>query len=458
MHLLLQECGLQPKHTVLAALSGGADSVVLLHLLCRACAEGKLKGVAAAHLHHGLRGRDADEDARFCERLCLDWQVPFYLGHADVRQEAAQRGLSLETAARELRYGFLRETCQKAGTDAIAVAHHMDDQAETVLLHLLRGSGTDGLAGMRFRRGDLVRPLLGARRSEIESYARENGLSYRTDATNTSDEMTRNRVRHELLPLLASYNPRITERLCSLAALAAQDADCLDAFAASALDELSSDGGFERRGLSELPAAIRSRALKSLLCDAQQGDVERRDVERVDQLLCARTGTRIELRASMAAWVDSRALYIGRPQTETVFSVPFCREGTTVFPGGRFVSAADGAERPRHGNEACIDRDRLPTDAVVRTRHSADRFHPLGAPGSRKLSDVMTDRKLPRFSRGIPLLCSGERVLWMPGYTIAEELRITPRTQSVLHIIFEEDQGNGTNQAHGTGHSGSPFG
>lgn len=458
MRLMLEECGLLPQHAVLVGLSGGADSVVLLHALCRSCEAGRISGVMAAHLHHGLRGADADADAAFCEALCREWGVPFVGGRADVRAVAAGRGLSLEAAAREVRYAFLRDAAARLNADCIAVAHHMDDQAETILLHLLRGSGLTGLAGMRPRTEKIVRPLLGVRRNEIEAYARENGLAFCTDATNASDAMMRNRVRHELLPLLRSFNPRIVERLAATATLLAQDADCLDTLAEAALGAAAETGCIGRQALLALADAVRSRVLKRLLLDAQGGDVERRDVERLDALLRAQTGTRIELRGGAVAWVDGGSLYVGRPAQEIAFEVPFCTAGTTVTPAGIFFAAEDGQIRPASACEACIDLDALPGDAVVRTRRQGDRFRPLGAPGGRKLSDVMIDRKIPRFGRGVPLLCSGCQVLWMPGYTIAESLRITPHTKRILHIIFEEDTGNDGGQAHGTGHSGNPFG
>lgn len=458
MRLMLEECGLLPQHAVLVGLSGGVDSVVLLHLLCGLREQGRLSAVMAAHLHHGLRGAEADADAAFCEALCGAWDVPFVCGRAEVRTVAAEKGLSLETAAREERYAFLKRAAAQLGADCIAVAHHMDDQAETLLLHLLRGSGLDGLAGMRPRTGNIVRPLLAARRQDIEAYAQAHGLAFCTDATNASDAMTRNRVRHELLPLLCSFNPRAVEHLCATASLLAQDADYLNAAARAAAGAAAGRDGAGRKALLALPDAVRSRVLKRLLFEAQGGEVERRDVARLEALLEARTGTQIELRGGAAAWVDAERLYVGRPPQESAFAVPFAAPGRTQTPRGAFVAVADRLSRPGGAHEACIDWDALPEDAVVRTRREGDRFHPLGAPGDRKLSDVMTDRKLPRWERDVPLLCSGARVLWMPGYTIADSIKITPHTERTLHIIFEEDTGNDGREAHGTGHCGNPFG
>lgn len=463
MRLMLTECGILPHHTVLVGLSGGVDSVVLTHLLVAAQREGRIGRVMAAHLHHGIRGADADADASFCAELCRKWDVPFVLGHANVPQEALRLGLSVETAAREARYAFLRKQAAELGADCIAVAHHLDDQAETVLLHLIRGSGLTGLAGMRPRTGEIARPLLAVRRAEIEAYAANNGLAFCTDATNASDEMTRNRIRNELLPLLASFNPRVSERLAVTAELIAADADFLDSLAADALQQAEADaGGYDRSALSTLEPSIRTRALKRLLTQAQPDGVEQRDVQRLDELLAAQTGTEIELRGGRRAWVDSRALHIGAPHCGQTFETPFLAPGKTATPVGTFHAIAAGERRglcrTDSAWEASVDWALLPEDAVVRTRREGDRFYPLGSPGMRKLSDVMTDRKIPRRERDVPLLCSGNEVLWMPGYTIAERMKITPQSERILHIFFEEDTGNDRGKTHGTGHSGNPFG
>ena len=442
MRLLLTECEILPQHTVLVGLSGGIDSVVLLHALRAAAQQGRIGALAAAHYHHGLRGAAADADEAFCRSLCAAWNIPFCSERADVRAEAARRRLSVEAAARELRYDFLRRAARRFGADCIAVAHHMDDQAETVLLHLIRGSGLSGLTGMRPRNGDIVRPLLGVQRCEIEAYAARNGLDYCTDETNASDEMLRNRVRHTLLPVLKTLNPRIVERLASTAELLSADEDCLQALARAAAEAAVPEGedGMDRAVLRSLEPSVRTRVLRRELLLAQQGDVERRDIDRVDALLAGQTGTRIELRGGKAAWVDSRLLHIGTPPEPREFSVPFIAPGTTGTPAGMIRSEQAGFRRPAHALEAYVDFDALPPDAVVRTRRAGDRFRPLGAPGARKLSDVMTDRKLPAAQRDLPLLCDGAEVLWMPGYTIAERMKVTPQTKRVLHIIFEEEK------------------
>lgn len=440
MRLMLEECGIGPADTVLAAFSGGADSTALLLLLRAAHEEGRIAGVRAAHLNHGLRGAEADADEAFCRDFCRDRGIPFRAGHADVHAYAKEHKLSEETAAREVRYAFLNECADACGASCIAVAHHRDDQAETVIMHLLRGSGTDGLCGMRPRTGRIVRPLLDTGRDEIERYLAENGIPYRTDSTNASPDMARNRVRLELMPLLRSLNPMAAAHIASAAELVRTDADELNAQARTALAGAAlPGGGTDRAKLGELPAAIRKRALRLLLDGNVAGGLERVDAERLDGLLTAQSGTAIELRGGKSAFVQGNGLYIDYPRKERAFTVAAVIPGVTCFQGGSFLAEERPFRMPLNASEAYVDADRLPEGAAVRTRLPGDRFHPLGAPGERLLSDVMTDRKIPAGEKDLPLLaCEGE-ILWMPGYTVSEKLRVTSRTERVMYFCYREE-------------------
>lgn len=441
MRLMLEECGIGPADTVLVAFSGGADSTALLMLLCAARDEGTVSAVCAAHLNHGLRGAEADADEAFCTGFCLERGIPFRAGHADVRAYAREHKLSEETAAREVRYAFLNECADAFHANCIAVAHHRDDQAETVLMHLLRGSGTDGLCGMRPRTGRIVRPLLSTGRDEIESYLGQNGILYRTDSTNASLDMTRNRVRLELMPLMEKLNPMAAEHIASAAELIRVDADALREQAETALPGAAlPDGGTDRVKLLKMPAAIRTRVLRLLLDGRVAGGLERVDIERLDALLTARSGTSIELRGGRSACVRGNGLYIGFPRRERAFRVTAVIPGETVFPGGSIIARESAFHMPANAMEAYVDAGRLPKGTVIRTRLEGDRFFPLGAPGERLLSDVMTDRKIPSGERDVPLLACDGVILWMPGYTVSELLRVTPKTERVMHLCYREDE------------------
>lgn len=223
---------ISPGMGVLVACSGGADSLSLLDILVRLSRLSRYDfHVEAAHFEHGIRRENGASlaDARFVEEFCQQRQIPCWVGHGDVPARAAAQGLSLETAAREMRYGFLEEVRKERGLEVIATAHQADDQAETVLMRLLRGTGVEGLSAMRPRgrgRLPLIRPLLFATRREIEEYCAARGLEPRQDATNAETDCTRNRLRLVTLPQLAAeYNPRLSQALCQLAAISADETD-----------------------------------------------------------------------------------------------------------------------------------------------------------------------------------------------------------------------------------------
>lgn len=438
---LLAACGVGKTDTVLVGLSGGADSVALLCELVRVCALGMVANVAAAHYNHGMRGAAADADGRFCEELCRARDVRLIAGRGDVPAVARARGLSLETAAREERYAFLERARKEADASCIAVAHHRDDQAETVLLHLFRGAGANGLAGMRPRNGLIVRPFLTVPRADILAYLAAHDVPYRTDETNALPVAERNRVRAELLPLMRSFNPDVAAALCRSAGLLAEDEDCLSALGAVLLEQAAlPGGGYDRGALFAAHPAVQARALRALLTGAGAVDIALSDIRRVRALLTAQTGTRIELGAGLSCWVDAFAVHAGRYAKAQPFCVPFCRLGATGTPAGRFFAEEAAAYRaPATPFEAFVDADRLPADLVVRTREDGDRFFPLGAPGERKLSDYFTDKKLPVEKRGLPLLCADSQVLFVPGFTISETVRVTDNTRRVLRIQFEGD-------------------
>ncbi len=435
----LTACAVAPGDTVLAGFSGGADSTALVHALWRCVRERQIAGLCAAHFNHGLRGAAADADEAFCRDFCRERGIPFVSARSDVRLLARERGKSVEEAGRDARYAFLREAARSCGASCVAVAHHRDDQAETLLLRLLRGTGLRGLCGMRSRADDIVRPLLFASRAEIERYLAENGLCCRTDETNLVPEAAlRNRVRLELLPAMDAVVPRAAEHLAHTARLLAADEAFLSGLARDALRAaaLPGEDGYDRAALVSAPEPVRVRALALLLFPLLE-DVTASDLRRVGALLSAQTGTRIELAGGRAAWVDATALHVGDAPRENAFCVPFAKRGDTRFPGGRFTAEPVSAfARPGDASVACVDLNALPEDTVVRTRLPGDRFYPLGAPGSRKLSDCLIDRKLPQARRDLPLLASGDEILFVPGYTVSERLRVGTQTRRMLRITY----------------------
>lgn len=252
---------------VLCAVSGGADSMCLLHLLHTWAEEGGFR-VCAAHYHHGMRGEAADADAAFVSDWCAGRGIPCVVERGEVYAEAERRGLGVEETGRQLRYEFLRRTAAELGCDRIATAHNADDNLETLLLHLARGAGLHGLAGIPPRRGEIVRPLLTTPRAAIEAYLEARQIPHVEDATNTDEYYARNRIRRQVVPVLRQLNPRLTESAAETMGYLRADNDYLNAQAAAVCQNArwaEDDLVIEARHIAQLPAAIAPRAVRRLL-------------------------------------------------------------------------------------------------------------------------------------------------------------------------------------------------
>jgi tRNA(Ile)-lysidine synthase len=434
---------------VLVGVSGGMDSVALLHLLCL------LKDqlgftVQAAHFNHGIR-RESEEEERFVGALCEQLGVTLHTGRADVPAQAAERGVSLEVAAREARHGFFKQVMAETQADRLALAHHRDDQAETVLLRLIRGSGTDGLGAMApVEETSIIRPLLCVGRDEIHQWCVENNIEWREDQSNADLSIPRNWVRHALMPLIRErLNPSAAAALCRSAELMRVDEQYLSNEAAKttklAKDRPDGIVSIAVSSLAALHPALQSRALRMLLKQAGlDRDVEQVNIEDVAALLQdGKTGSRVDLDRGFVALREADVLVIAPhlPQAAVYEPMLLNIPGETTAAGGVFICELlkavpeDYKSPPRHVQY--VDFDAFPKDAVARGRQPGDRFFPLGAPGSRKLKEYLIDKKLSRWGRdAIPLVASGSDVLWVVGQAISDRVRITETTQRVLKITY----------------------
>ncbi len=436
----IRENGLIPRGaSVVAGVSGGADSVALVYVLMQLKEELGAR-IFAAHLNHGIRGADADADEAYVVKLCETLGVPLICERADIPALARAHSHTLEQEGRIERYAFLERARAHFDADLVAVAHHRDDQAESVLMHLMRGSGLAGLTGMRPKRGNLIRPLLCVRKSEIEAYLARKSVAYCTDATNLVPEGTRNRTRLEIIPYIEAHiNPALTETLCSAAELLARDEAYLDAEARRALASLVKDGGYERAKLAELPLSIQTRAIRIALAEAGAAvDIERAHVEAVTSLLTAQTGAQIDLPGAVAR-ASYDLVFFEKPQADAREddALPLAVPGVTVTQDGEFrAEYTNDTSFTANPFAAYMDADKLPEALVVRRRRPGDRFFPLGAPGSRKLKEYFIDRKVPREARETPLIASGDTVLFIPGFGIADTVKITAQTTRALRVEY----------------------
>lgn len=421
---------------VLVGVSGGADSVALLSAL-HALKDELGFSLCAAHLNHGIRGEEAQRDQSYTKELCEKLGVELYTETLDIPALAKEEGKTLEQAARDARYAFFGRACEHFSASLVAVAHHMDDQAESILLHLLRGSGLSGLRGMQPKRGNIIRPFFGVRRSDIEAYLRDNGISWCTDSTNLQKDASRNKIRLDLIPYIEqNLNSNIIPRLCSTGELIARDEEYMNEAAEKALEEAKTLSGYNRFALSALPISLSTRAIRIALKKAGAAvDIDRVHVERVLSMLTSPTGTHADL-PRICVWISNDSLCMGQKQQAEFFSVPFEKQGKTLVPSGFFVAQVVEGDIIKGNSVAYMDMDTLPDGLVIRPRKDGDRFRPFGSAGSKKLKDFFIDRKVPRDERSVPCLFFENEALFIPGFGISDKVKVTKDTRRILRVEY----------------------
>jgi len=412
---------------VLAAVSGGADSVALLILLDQARKLGDIS-LAAAHFEHGIRGARSLEDAAFVRALCDKLDIPLIEGSADVPSASSELRRGLEHAARDFRYDFLNRAKAQAQADVIALAHHMDDQAETVLMHMFRGSGLRGMAGMRLRQGDLARPLLNARKQDLIEFLNEIGQDWREDETNLTADTPRNYLRLNVFPQITAVYPRATEAISRFSKVAADEDEFLDALARDYIEKYMTPlpDGIRLDVESRPHDAVLRRVLLRLI------DVNFNSVERMMELFKTQRGA-AELPGGNRAEVSGGSIYImNATKASPPKPIPL-REGANALPriGALTVESTDNAQ-PIKGDPYCqvLDRDAL-RGAVIRTREPGDFIRPLGLNGRQKLSDYFINRRVARPLRDyIMLVARGHEVMWAVGAGISETAALKPGSRA----------------------------
>ena len=461
----IQEEGLVPRETdekgrkMLVGVSGGADSVCLLHIL------DQLKGILGislhvAHLNHMLRGVDSDSDAHYVAEISGTLGIPAIIEKRDVEVYRKEHRLSLEEAAREVRHVFFAEVAESIGACCIALGHTQDDQVETILMHLVRGTGLDGLRGMRpithlRLQGDrvlvVVRPLLDVAKKETEDYCRTHDLEPRIDSTNYSYNYTRNRFRGELIPLLKSYNKNIDAALMRTASAVAADLSFLEKEVSMVWDRVVTNQpnglALNSEALLSLHPALQRHLLRRTLKDVlgDLGDIQSIHIEKMIEALSKPAGKRLSLPRGTVFYIGYDTCMVTKGVFDTCpfpalegeyrLNVP----GDTVLSGWRVKTSVTQPGSKTEGFRACLDIDEAGSDLVVRARKAGDRFQPLGLGELKKLQDFMVDVKIPRSWRDcVPLVCSEGTILWVVGWRIADQVKVTDKTKRVLRLEFEK--------------------
>ena len=465
LRLIDRERLIPEQGRVLVALSGGADSVALTALLHELAATVGCILAGVVHLNHQLRPA-ADEDERFCRELAGQLSVHLEVGCADVRRRAEEEGISIEEAGHCARYAFFERTLHALDADCLATAHTRDDQAETYLMRLIRGAGPEGLAGIRPRSGRVIRPLLDVSRSELRAYLQERQISFREDETNRDLRITRNRVRHELIPLLEQrFSPAIVKVLARDAAIARGDAEWIDAaaneIAAAIVTDDEGDIAVDAAALGREPTALARRIAKQALERVARravgfNDVERfLDLARVPQrgaVAADFPGCRVERHSGRLIVTEARPRGGTAGVTEG-FAYPLAVPGEVQVPeAGLAISAArvSVGDSPRdklsaRGRTVAVAAGLLSDELIVRSWRPGDVVRPLGLGGSKKLQDFFVDRKVARAARQNVLIVTDKEkgIIWVVGHTVAEDFRVSAGTAGVIILTARKLGGAG---------------
>ncbi len=471
---------LPPNGEVIVAVSGGADSLCLLHLLNQLCGPGKLYSemrLHVAHLNHKLRGEASDHDAAAVASIVESWGLPCTSGEVDVAELARTERRSLEDAARSARYRFLREVAQGK---PIAVAHHADDQVETLLLHFLRGSGLPGMVGMLPRQQDIIRPLLEVRHAQTVAYCQEHEIEPLEDLSNTDPRFLRNRIRHELVPLLESLNPGFDSTLLRNASVIQVDVEWLEAQIDACWSTVVSSEHediitLRLEALSSLPLSLQRHLLRRVTAHLSGGQspLEIRHYILIEQLLGYhdRQERMLDLPHALRmvssfhevtfeclrSTTSTRDIAMLEPQNETAILLPI--PGRIKVQGTPWIATAEPAPvklmaevraalrledwsevwrlLPTTQQVVYVDADVAGSFLEVRTRKKGDRMRPLGMQHEKKMQDIFVDQHVARADRGTtPIFYSTSHCIWLAGVCLDDRARLTSKTQQIVRLAI----------------------
>lgn len=436
---------------VTVGVSGGADSVALLYVLEHFRRELDLR-LLVVHINHGLRP-EAGEEAEYVRKICRELDIPFFLQETDVSKVAKEKNLGIEEAGRAVRYEAFSAHTPHGGK--IAVAHNMNDLAETMLFNLSRGTGPRGLAGIAPVRGNIIRPLLCAERQEIEDYLKELGVPYCTDKSNLTGEYTRNRIRNNIIPMIRKdVQDRVIPHMFETAEQLRSLNDLAESLTGKEFDRIADAKGdsvsFSRTEFVKEHPYIREMLIKAAIDRLVPGnrDITAIHINSVVKLSLAEGSGEADLPYGIKATAGYEKIRLTRGEgvrSEAVKDTEICIQGETIVPGfGRIVctllNLSEIPEISRKEYTKCMDYDRITAPLLIRVRQPGDMIT-VARDSHRKLKDFFIDSKIDRELRdSIPVVAMGREVIWIPGIRLFEAVKITPETRRVLVMdIIKED-------------------
>lgn len=436
---------------IIVAVSGGPDSICLLHILYNLKAKFNLT-LYAAHVNHCLRGEEADKDEDYVKKFCKKLGIECFSRRIDINKLSAEKGLSTESAAREARYEFFQELFEKLEAQKIALAHNANDQAETVLMRIIRGTGMEGIVGIKAVRGNIfVRPLINIKRESIERYCEENKLLPRIDKTNLESIYTRNKIRLELIPYIKdNFNSDVVATLNRLADTVSKDNEYLEDIAREKFKSycVRKDERviIDKVAFKEHEAVI-TRILRQALNELKGNlhNVEKIHIYDLIALQRSGTGKKITLPDNVVGYnnYENIELFVvntyGNNEEEKEYTLNINEEKYLEYfkltVSARLIDKDERIDFKEKSNVKYFDFDKIRGSITIRKRRNGDRFTPFGMKGSKKLKDFFIDLKIPQEERDrIALVCFDEQIAWIVGYRISESYKVDKVTKNILEI------------------------
>lgn len=431
---------------ILIALSGGPDSVFLLHFLNKFKRKFKIE-LGAVHINHLLRGDNSDRDELFCKTICDELSFPFYSFQANVKSFAKQNGYSLEVAGRKIRYKYFEQIATSKKFSKIATAHNADDNAETVLINIIKGTGVKGIAGIPIQRNKIIRPILCLTKYEILEYLNKNKFEYRIDESNLSNDYERNYLRNDIIPLIQKrINPSFTETLLN----SSINFQRLNLFLVKILDELKSKVEISTNKFISLPENLIYNAdefvihqlIKNLVDENFKVQAGSNDLKKILSLKNKQTGKSEELSNNLLVLKDHDRIIITQNKSVQKSFAKQIQIGETIQINKKSLTIEEipknKIKMEKNRNIEFISADKIKGSLLVRNWKSGDKFYPIGMSGTKKLSDYLNDVKISSVEKKNQLvLLSGNKIIWVIGQRLDERFKITPKTKRVLKLCLK---------------------
>lgn len=438
---------------IVVGVSGGHDSMTLLHVLESLKHEIGFE-ISVAHINHGIRGVEADGDEAYVSNICKQFKIPFYSMRANMDEYAKEHKLTSEEAGREIRYNFFRKVIKDSGSNKIAVAHNKDDQAETLLMRFMRGTGIDGLRGMEFKTNDIIRPLLYVERVDIEKYCVEFEISPRIDKTNAMPIYARNKVRLELIPYIKNtFNSGIINTLFRTSEIMKSDSDFLMEYTKEKFEDILKESTkskitLDTKKIENLHPAIKTRVIRYAIEKLNKNlkGIERKHIDDILELISSnKTGKMINISNNIVVKIsyDDFILEKNEQTEELSFNHKLEIDGVKYIEelGSKIKTSVYSIEDVNidlnNKLVKCFDYDNINSEIYVRNRKNGDKFKPFGMNGSKKLKSFFIDEKVPKEQRSkIPLVLDGEAIIWVVGHRISEDYKVSSSTKKVLVLEY----------------------